>query len=191
MKTITLLTVLLLFFAGGIAAQEQYIASPVRLSKEAIGKISSVITENALIKLNNQNDEFTFAIRLYPILTSSSTNDSITTMNQNLVVDYKAEFPIDDLDFFDVGYEGKTYSLNGDLTIYNITRPLLINFYLHESTPEDINAKNIRSYPVRISFAFEINPAEYGLDYETANFTEKIIIIVENGIINKPSANYF
>lgn len=172
-----------------INAQE-FVSSDVRLSKEAIGKTTSVVSENAVIRLNNQNDEFVFSIRLFPILTSTNENDSITSLNQKMVVDYKAIFPIDDLDFFDAGNEGKRYTLYGDLTVNNITKPLQLDFYLQQYIAPDISIQDIQIYPVRISFAFEINPAEFGLDNETAKFTEKIIVVVGNGIINKSTGSF-
>lgn len=189
MKTIFIfLTSVFLMITVKIAAQE-YVASPVKLSKEAIGKISSVLSENAVIILNDQNDEFAFAIRLFPILTALNEGDSIARLNQSLVMDYQAGFPIDDLDFYMPGNKSKQHSMDGNLTINNITKPVKINFYLYESVPQDISSKDVHTYPLRISFALEINPAEYELDIETAKFTEKIIVVVKNGIINRASNN--
>ncbi len=181
-----------LFISISVMAQAQeYVSSDVKLSKEAIGKTTADIVENAVIRVNEQNDEFAFSIRLFPILASSNDNDSIATLNKNMVLDYKASFPIDDLAFFEPGNNGKKFILRGNLTINNISKPVQLDFYLQEYMPQGLATKDIQTYPVRMSFALEINPAEYGLDNETAKFTEKIIIVVGNGIINRTKSESF
>ena len=182
MKTIfKFLTTIMIMMSVNLTAQD-FISSAVRLSKEAIGKTTSVISENAVIKLNEQTDEFTFSIRLFPILTTATENDSIASLNQKIIMNYIAVFPIDDLSFFEAGNNGKRYTLKGDLTINEVTKPYELDFYLQKNLPQDLTTY---TYPVRISFALEINPAEFGLDNETAKFTEKIVIVIGNGIINK------
>jgi hypothetical protein len=191
MKTIfRLLTAFMIMISVSMTAQD-YISSNVKLSKEAIGKITSVMSENVVIKLNEQNDEFTFSLRLYPILAGINENDSIASLNQKIILDYKGVFPIDNLSFFEAGNNGKRYTLKGDLTVNNITKPHELDFYLQESLPQDISTMDIHTYPVRISLALEFNPAEFGLDNETAKFTEKITIVIADGIINKSENESF
>jgi hypothetical protein len=187
MKTILkFLTAFLLMMPLSIHAQE-FIASHVKLSKEAIGQTSSVSSDNAVLKLDDQTNRFSFSIRLFPILTSPNESDSIATLNQKISMSYKADFPIDNLEFYDAGANGKQYTMDGELSVNGITKPFRLNFYLQGAMAQDVNSHDIHSYPARISFAITINPAEYALDMETAKFTEKIIIMVENGVLNRSS----
>ncbi|MFL5764130.1 MAG: YceI family protein [Bacteroidia bacterium] len=177
----------LMLLSSSVIAQE-YIASKAKLSKEAIGKTTSVSSDNAILKLDEQSNKFSFSIHLFPILTSTSENDSIARLNQQMIMDYRADFPAGDLDFTTNISESKQYSMDGDLTVNGITKPVKIYFYLQPSIPADNSSRDVHGYPVRMRFALEINPAEFGLDIETAKFTEKITVMIDNGIINRTSS---
>jgi hypothetical protein len=183
MKTIAhFLTILLLTVSFQLPAQE-FIGSHVRLTKEAVNQPVSVKDDNGIIRLNDQTNEFSIYVQLWQILTSANESDSIADINKHLRVNFRGQFPISDFAFY-TGDE-KTYQIPGKLTINHISRAISIVCSFHKSISENFDENDVHSYPVRISFAIEINPADYNLDIETAKFTETIIVAVENGIINK------
>jgi hypothetical protein len=188
MKTIAKFIIVILTGLAFSCDAQEFIASRVKLSKEAIGKVSTVTSDNAVIRLTEGSNNFSFSLQLYPILSGLNENDSIATLNQKITMTYKAEFPISDPDFYNIDTKSKQYTMDGDLTVNGFTRPVKISFYLMPAVAADVSSRDIHGYPFRISFALEINPAEYGLDIETAKFTEKITVMVDNGIINRTTS---
>jgi hypothetical protein len=184
MKTLRTLIVSLFTLIALQASAQDFVGSTVRFAKEIEtgGKLDA--THIGLIKLNDQNDEFVFDIPLYPILTSPRDNDSITTMNKNIMLHYRADFPVSDLDFLANDGSESSFVIPGELTINNITRPVKMNLSVHGAAPYIDEARGIKSYPALISFTLEINPAEYNLDFETINFVRTIYVEVRNGVIN-------
>lgn len=188
MKTIcTILTAFFLSFTIGIYGQE-FIGNTAKLSKfkDTTAAVFYSANEICLIKLNDQTDEFIFNLPLFNIL-SSSTNDSITALNKLVFASYRADFPVSNLDFFSSGAEA-SFDITGELTINGITKHAPLHLSL-QSAPILENNRDIHSYPVKISFAMDINPAEYFLDYETINFTRTITIEVSHGVINRTNDN--
>jgi hypothetical protein len=187
MKTLnTLLISIFSVIAFQVTAQE-FIGSNVRLSKEIEtgGAFSS--NEIGLIKLNDQNNEFVFDLPLFSIL-STPNNDSIISLNKGVVLHFRTDFPVSDLDFLSNDGSEKTFTVPGELTINNITLPVNMNFGLHSSMAQVDDARGIKSYPAMVSFVIEINPAEYNLDLETINFVRSIYVEVRNGIINRSTS---
>lgn len=164
---------------------QEFIGSNVRFSKEIETGGSFSADEIGLIKLNDQNDEFVFDIRLFPILTTPKDNDSIASMNKSVVLHFKTQFPVTDLDFLANDGSEQTFTVPAELTINNITQPVNIRFGLHSSMSRTDDARGIKSYPAMVSFVIEINPGEYDLDFETINFVRTIYVEVRNGTINR------
>lgn len=169
------------------AAAQEFIGTNVHFSKEIENGGSHSADEIGLIRLNNQSDEFSFDISLFPILTTPRDNDSIKSMNEKVVLSFRSQFPHNDLDFLSNDGSEKTFTVPGELTINNRTRPVTVILGMHSSMALDDETRGIDSYPVLISFIMEINPSEYGLDFETINFVRSIYVEVRNGIINKSS----
>ncbi|MDF2436671.1 MAG: hypothetical protein K0Q95_1047 [Bacteroidota bacterium] len=192
MKTLkTIITSFLIAASSiGVLAQD-FIGTNVRFSKEIETGGSYTAGEIGLIKLNDQNDEFSFDISLFPILTSPAANDSITGLNKQVDLNFHAQFPAGDLDFLANDGSEKTYSIPGELTINNITRPVKMVFGIHSSMTQANGALGIKTFPALVSFIIEINPAEYGLDFETINFVRVIRVEVRNGILNRSTQNSF
>jgi len=167
------------------AAAQEFIGSNVRLSKDIETGGSFSANEIGLIKLNDQNDEFVFDIRLFPILTTPKDNDSIATMNKSVLLHFKTQFPVADLDFLSNDGSEETFTVPAELTINNTTRAVNIRFGLHSAMVQTDEARGIKSFPALVSFVIEINPAEYNLDFETINFVRTLYVEVRNGTINR------
>jgi hypothetical protein len=167
------------------AAAQEFIGTNVRFSKDIEAGTSLSADQIGLIRLNNQSDEFSFDISMFPILTTPRDNDSIKSMNEKVVLSFRSQFPVNDLDFLSNDGSEKNFTIPGELTINNRTRPVTMIFGMHSSMARNDESRGIESYPVLISFIIEINPAEYGLDFETINFVRTIYVEVRNGIINK------
>lgn len=195
MKTIrAFLLTLFLSLTCGIVGQE-FVGSNARLIRIRETVIDNTISEEqkvnntftaediGLLKLNGQTNEFNFSIPLHNIL-SISRNDSITSLNNMVVANYRAIFPITDLDFFTSGVQ-TSLQIQGELTINGKTRPSTMFLSLQEALPYNLNNRDIHSYPVLVSFAIEILPSDYNMDFETINFTRTITIEVRNGVVNR------
>lgn len=189
MKTISLLLISIFSVFTFHTPDQEFIASTVRFSKYIETGRTLSTNEFGVIRLNNENDEFVFDVPLYSILTSPRNNDSITALNKKMLVHYKADFPVNDLDFLANDGAQKTFSIQGELTINNITLPVNTVFSLHGAMEQADEARGIKSYPVLVSFLIEINPAEYNLDFETINFVRSIYIEVSNGVINRTNGS--
>lgn len=186
---------ILMVFAVRTYSQE-FIASNAMLSKESENCNSQspifcryFATEVALLKLNEQNDEFSIYIPLFSILTSPKGNDSIANLNKNIYATFIGKFPVSNLDFYESNATESAFSFPGELTINGITKPINISMGIFASTDRDEASRGIDTYPVRISFTIEIDPGEFKLDFETINFINSIIIEVRNGVINKSTEN--
>jgi hypothetical protein len=185
MKTITRILISVLSLLSFQLIAQDFIGTNVRLSKviETGGDFSS--TDVGLIKLNNQNDEFAFDIPMFTILTSPKHNDSITDMNRRVTCSLRMKFPVDELDFLANDGTEMNFKIPGELTINNVTLPVMVDIGMHSSRAKVDEARGIKSYPALVSFALEINPQEFGLEFETINFVRSIVIEVRNGIINR------
>jgi hypothetical protein len=189
MKTLkTILTTILLATSISAVGQD-FIGTNVRFSKDIETGGSYTAGEIGLIKLNDQNDEFSFDISLFPILTSPASNDSIRGVNRQVDLNFHAQFPSGDLDFLSNDGSERIYTVPGELTINNITRPAKVMFGIHSSMSQTNEALGIKTFPALVSFIIEINPAEYGLDFETINFVRVIRVEVRNGILNRSTQN--
>lgn len=183
MKTITVfLTIVLLGIEYKTKAQE-FVSSNVRIFQEAGKTISSKENEFSIIKLNSQTNQL--SIDLCVLLTN--TYDSLQELNQQLSLNFKGPFPIDDLDFFNLaGKEGKIYTVTGDLTINDIVKSYsTLNFSLHTSNFPSIYSRDIESYPYHIGFLMEINPMDFCLEIVMQNCARTIFVEVKDGTINK------
>jgi hypothetical protein len=167
------------------AIAQEFIGSNVRFSKEIESDGNRTATEIGLIRLNEQNNEFSFDISLFPILTSPRGNDSITNLNKQVNLNFRAEFPVSDLSFLTNDGTEINLTIPGELTINSRTHPVNLFMGIHSSLQLKDEARGIESYPALISFVLEINPADYGLDFETINFVRTISVEVRNGAINK------
>jgi len=134
------------------AAAQEFIGSNVRLSKDIETGGSFSANEIGLIKLNDQNDEFVFDIRLFPILTTPKDNDSIATMNKSVLLHFKTQFPVADLDFLSNDGSEETFTVPAELTINNTTRAVNIRFGLHSAMVQTDEARGIKSFPALVSF---------------------------------------
>jgi hypothetical protein len=188
MKTITLFLISIFSIITFQMTAQDLIGSNVRLTKEIETGGSFTASEIGLIRLNDQTNEFSFEISLFPILTSPKGNDSITNINRKVFLRFRADFPISNIDFFVNDGTEHDITLPGELTINNRTFPVNMQMGIHGALEQKNQARGIESYPVLISFMVEVNPAEYGLDFETINFVRSISIDVRKGIINKSTA---
>ncbi|MES2285274.1 MAG: hypothetical protein V4547_06255 [Bacteroidota bacterium] len=175
-------TIILFAIAFKTSAQE-FISSNVRVFRETGETISYSENEIAIIKLNPQTNQFRadFCVLL------ARKNDTIKAPNQQLSLDFRGQFPISDLDFYDLeGESQKTYTIIGELTINNITRSYTkIDFALHRSNFPNIYSPNVLSYPYNISFQLEINPTDFCLESVLEDCPRSIFVEVKDGIINK------
>lgn len=185
MKTLGLLLISIFSVITFHIPDQEFIASNIHFSKYAETGKTFTANEFGVIKLNNENDEFVFDVPLYPILTSSKSNDSINNINRKVLLHYKADFHVADLDFLSNDGSQKTFTIPGELTINNVTLPVNTTFSMHGAMEQADENRGIKSYPALISFVIEINPAEYNLDFETINFVRTIYIEIRNGVINR------
>ncbi|MCE3279587.1 MAG: hypothetical protein K0S44_1778 [Bacteroidetes bacterium] len=167
------------------AAAQEFIGTNVRFTKEIEAGGSKSTDEIGLIRLNNQSDEFSFDISMFSILTTPKDNDSIKHMNERVNLSFRCQFPHNDLEFLSNDGSETEFTIPGELTINNRTRPVNLILGMHSSMIKNDETRGIDSYPVVVSFIMEINPAEYGLDFETINFVRSIYVEVRNGVINK------
>jgi hypothetical protein len=186
----TLLMSFLIAIAIGSSAQD-FIGSNVRFSKDIETGNKFAAEQVGLIKLNDQNNEFTFDISLFPILTSPRSNDSIVNLNRQVILNFHSQFPAGDLDFLANDGSERNYSIPGELTVNGITRQVTVGFGLHSSMSQTNEALGIKTFPALVSFIIEINPADFGLDFETINFVRTIRVEVRNGILNRSTQNSF
>jgi|GEM_PF-3339951 len=166
------------------SSAQEFLNSPVRIYMETGEIISSRTNEYAIISLNNQTNIFT--VDLCVLLSNINKHDTLEEINQQLSLNFKGQFPIDDLDFYDTGAKGgQIYSITGDLTINDIMKSFTkINFSLNRSTvPDDFIVT--KSYPYHISFLIEVDPIEFCLNNILPKCPKTIIVSIEDGIINK------
>ncbi|MES2590733.1 MAG: hypothetical protein V4608_02525 [Bacteroidota bacterium] len=187
MKTIAnYVTILLMSMALKMYAQE-FISSPVQFSKEMGENISATGNDYAVIKLNTHTHEFSMGSCLVMAI-----NDTVTGKNEqyNLTLNFAGKFPIDNIDFYDVVNDDNIHTINGELTVNNVTQPYNINFGLHTANASsNIYSQDIRSSVTRISFAIELNAADFELFAIPVTFAKVIVIGVKNGVINKTGDN--
>lgn len=187
MKTLaTYVSILFLSIAFKLSAQE-FISSPVRFSKETEENISFTGNDYAVIKLNTHTQEFSMGSCLI-----MGINDTVTGKSEefNLTLNFAGKFPIDNIDFFDIANDNNIHTINGELTVNNVTHPYKINFGLHAANPSsNIYSQDIRNSNTRISFALEINTGDFELETIPLTFAKTIIVSVKNGVINKTGDN--
>lgn len=164
---------------------QEFVSSKVHIFRENGEIISSSENEYSIIKLNGQTNQF--SVDLCVLITNPYKTDSTEGINQQLNLNFKGLFPIEDFDFYDLaGQEGKIFTMTGELTINDIRKSYSkMNFALHRSTFPSSYSRDIHSYFYHISFIMEINPEEFCLDNIIANCAKTIMIEVEDGIINK------
>lgn len=174
---------IILFAIAFKTSAQEFVNSNVRVFRETGETISYSENESAVIKLNPQTNLLSvdFCILL------SRKNDTIKEDNQQLNLNFTGQFPIYDLDFYDLeGEARKTYTITGELTINNITKTYTkIDFALHRSNLPNIYSPNVLSYPYNIGFLIEINPIDFCLENILENCPRTILIEVKDGIINK------
>lgn len=191
MKTLKKMCLVLLMAIAMRTYSQEFIGSSTNLWKETgncdlyTGTCHYSASEVGILKLNDQNDEFSFDVSLFPILTSPAENDSITSMNKNMYLNFSARFPIGDLDFYESNATESTLNIPGEITINGITKQVNLIMGIHVAIAHDVESRDVHSYPVRASFIIDINPADYNLDFETINFISLISVEVRNGVINK------
>jgi polyisoprenoid-binding protein YceI len=160
-------------------------ASNVHLYRQTVEGTTAGITEKGVIKLNTQTNQFSFDLCLFPILSNDSDNDAVADLKRKLYMNYKAQFPLEGIEFYSAENIGQVYTLNGELTINDVVKAYKMDFELHASLRETYESTNIFSYPVKISFSIEFEPQDFNFDSETNKTTQKIIAAVENGTINQ------
>jgi hypothetical protein len=189
MKKIVYLVVSILFAMTIKMSAQEFISSRASISSDNEGLIPSE-NESVLIQLNEQTSLFSVSSCILLKSLKGNKNDSALLINRQMYLNFKAPFPIDDLNFYDINNNEKLYSMSGELTIGEVTVPFKINFSLHGYTPQDIATNDIHSYPALISFTMEINPDDYRLENVPSCFAgncfEKLIMVaIKNGTINK------
>jgi hypothetical protein len=178
-----------LMLLTGLKAQE-YIGSTVDFTKIRADSVITTAKGSGTINLSQETNEFIINIPLAPILVSSYANDSINKVSSLLYMHYKSVFPENTLVLDNIVRDRRTYKMLGEISINGIRRPLIISIDLYKplsqapvniTDPPDVPG----AYPVHISFMIEINPAEFNMDYETAKFTQTILVQVDYGTINR------
>lgn len=183
MKTKNIFFIIILFEISFKTSAQEFISSNVRVFRESGETISYSEKEIAVIKLNPQTNQF----RVDFCVSLTKKKDTIEEMNKQLSLDFKGQFPISDLDFYDLeGESRKTYTITGELTINNITRTYTkIDFALHRSNSPNIYSPNVLSYPYNISFQLDINPIDFCLENILPDCPRTIFVEVKDGVINK------
>jgi polyisoprenoid-binding protein YceI len=111
--------------------------------------------------------------------------------NNLLELTFNGQFPIDNFSYYFNVNDNDTYNMNGLLTANGISIPYTLTFTvrtLPTADPideNDINAIDDYYYPVKISFAIEMDPKDYKLNLEPIALKNVIIAEVVDGIINK------
>lgn len=181
MKTNLLSTIsgCLIMAASTLSAQDDFLTSRIRVSTET----GNVVSENtfAIVKLNTNSHEFNIASCILFEMNDSSTGTSEQT---SLTLNFTGQFPIDNLDFYDVANDKNSHTISGELTINNITRPYKINFGLHGSSSINVYSQDKRSYMARINFAIEINTDDFNLNIPPG-YAKTFVVAVKDGVINK------
>lgn len=169
----------LIMAASTLSAQDDFLTSRIRVSTE----IGNVVSENtfAIVKLNTNSHEFNVASCILFEINDSSTAKS---EQANLTLNFTGQFPIDNLDFYDVANDKNIHTISGELTINNVTRPYKINFGLHGPSSINVYTQDKRSYIARINFAMEINTDDFNLDIPSS-YAKTFVIAVKDGVINK------
>jgi hypothetical protein len=168
---------------------QDFVGSNVRLSKQIETGGEKNADEIGLIKLNNQNDEFSFDVALFPILSTPKDNDSIRDMNKKIFLKFTTHFHFTDLDFGANDGNEKHFTVPGEITLNNKTLPINLDVGIHGAMALTDENRGISTYPVLMSFIIDINPGDFGLDFETINFVRTISVEVRNGIINRSDMN--
>ncbi len=183
MRSKTVFFAIILFAITFKTSAQEFISSNVRVFRETGETISYSENEMAVIKLNPKTNQFRVDFCVFLI----QKNDTIKKTNQQLSLDFKGQFPISDLDFYDLeGESRKLYTIIGELTINNITRSFTkIDFALHRSNFPNIYSPNVLSYPYNISFQLEINPMDFCLESVLEDCPRSIFVEIKDGIINK------
>jgi hypothetical protein len=190
MKTLAVIFSSLLFLISNKISAQEFLKSNARVYTESGEIISSRSNEYALINLNSQTNQF--SVDLCALLINPTKSDTIKETSQQLSLNFLGIFPIDDLEFYDLdGKEGKVNTITGELMINNIRKSYTqLNFILHRSNYPNTYISDIYSYTFHISFILEIDPVDFCLDYVLENCPKKIMLQVEDGIINKLNAGY-
>lgn len=189
MKTLKSILMSFLIAMAINASAQDFIGSNVRFTKNIETGASYSAEEIGLIKLNEQNNEFSFDISLFPILTNPKDNDSITSINRRINLSFRSEFPASNLDFLSNDGSEINYFIPGELTVNGVTQPVKIQFGIHSSMTQTNEALGIKTFPALVSFVVEINPGDFGLDFETINFVNLIRLEVRNGVLNRATQN--
>lgn len=171
---------LIIGLSASSQAQDDFVTSRIRVSTET----GVIISDNAsaIIKLNTHSQELNVSSCIL-----LSINDSVTgKSNQtSLTIDFTGQFPIENLDFYDVANDKNIHIASGELTVNQVNRPYKMNFGLHGPSSINVYSQDKRSYSARINFAIEVNAADFNLGDIPASFAKTIILGIKDGVINK------
>ncbi|MFY9308318.1 MAG: hypothetical protein WAQ28_04630 [Bacteroidia bacterium] len=160
-------------------AQTDFKTSRIRVSTES----GAVVSENtfAVIKLNTNSQEMDISSCILFDINDSATGKS---EQASMTINFKGQFPIENLDFYDVANDKNIHTMSGELTVNNITRAYKMNFGLHGPSSINVYTQDKRSYTAQISFAIEIDVDEFDLDVPPS-YAKTFIIAIKDGVINK------
>jgi hypothetical protein len=188
MKTIASITTIILMLVVLKTSAQEFINSRATISVDSDVPIPFK-DETVLILLNEQTSFFSVSSCIL-LRTVKLNNDSSATSNKPLFMNFKAPFPITNLDFYDPNNDKKQYTMNGELTIAETTKPFTIDFNLHSYASQNTVTNDFHSYPALISFTMQIDPDDYNLQnvpscFSNFCFAKLIMVSVQNGTINK------
>ena len=148
----------MVFLSASGLAQDGFVTSGTRISTET----GTVISDNSLsiIKLNTHSQELNISTCIL-----LNINDSITGKKDqaSLTIDFTGQFPIENLDFYDVANDKNIHVVSGELTVNQVSRPHKMNFGLHGPSSINVYTQDKRSYSASISFAIEVNTYDFEL----------------------------
>jgi hypothetical protein len=180
------LTGILFILVSFVPEQNDFVTSHISVMKETGESMISSDNSYAVIKLNTYNQQLD--INSCVLLTIS---DSITKKDElfSLSLNFTGQFPIDNLDFYDVANDKNIHTANGILTVNNVPHSYRLNFGLHGPNSINFRSQDASSYQAQINFAMEIGSVDYGLNDIPANVTKAILVVIKDGIINKTNEN--
>jgi polyisoprenoid-binding protein YceI len=168
-----------------VVAQD-YAGSHVCLSrKTSVGMISESC-DNGVLKVSENKSELTFNLPLSPVLNSVNDNDSVARIHRNAVLNFRAHFPVTDLQLSAQDLNQKLYSLEGILEINGIEKPYRLNFHLSKPGYTDLQTAGKDTYAAQMNFVLEFDTSDFGISSGDNKEKNSVVTIkVAAGVLNK------
>jgi hypothetical protein len=179
--------ILFCFSTALTCSSQELLATEVTLTVKNAADEDVFFPSTAIFNLNDASKQFYGLVDIFPAVPNRDAEDSLAQMGKPLQLKLTGIFPLQNMDFFTVADNGKSATMELTCNLNDVETKKQLTFYLVIlKNASDLNNNDIAPhYQGRISFAFLINPAEYGLDQPPFAIKTPVMVNVSTAVINK------